>query len=63
MNTNDFLNLVFFQNGEITISQYIQMYDCSPTLQCVFYDKNAEYKFECWFTDKSEPIFFNVKND
>lgn len=63
MSSQQVLNLVFAQNGYLTLSQYVDIYDNSPTLQCIFFDEYAEYKFEFVFTDKEESILCNVVID
>lgn len=60
MASYDFLNLVFSQQGVITVDQFIQVYDYSPTLLSIMYDEDREYQYEFWFSDKIEPIFCNI---
>lgn len=61
MYSQEILNLVILQNGTLSLSQYIDIYDNTPQLQCVLYDEVSEYQYELWLTDKEEPIYFNVK--
>ena len=60
MASYEFLNLVFSQQGVVTIEQFIQVYDYSPTLLSIMYDEDREYQYEFWFSDKTEPIFCNI---
>jgi hypothetical protein len=60
MGSQEILELVLFQNGFLTQEQYIDIYDNSPTLECVFINENSEYEYELIFSDKYEPILCNV---
>ena len=60
MKTEDVLNLVFSQNGELTQEQYLEIYDNSPTLSCVYLNEGSEYEYELVFEDKAESILCNV---
>lgn len=60
MTTQEILDLVFSQNGNLTQEQYLNIYDNTPTLKTVFYEEDNEYQFELVFTDKGEPILCNV---
>ena len=60
MKTEEILDLVLSQNGELTQSQYLEIYDNSPTLVCVYLNEGAEYEYELIFEDKIEPILCNV---
>ena len=60
MSSSEVLDLVFSQNGVLTQEQYIDIYDHSPTLSCVFLNEVEEYEYELVFSDKIEPILCNV---
>ena len=60
MTTQDIMDLVFSQNGTLTQSQYVDIYDNSPTLKSVFYEEDGKYQFELVFEDKEESILCNV---
>ena len=61
MYSNEILNLIMLQNGVLSASQYVYIYDNTPQLQCIVYDDMSEYKYEMWLIDKKEPIYFNIK--
>lgn len=60
MGSQEVLDLIFSQNGFLTQEQYLNIYDHSPTLECVFINEGAEYEYELVFNDKFEPILCNV---
>lgn len=61
MYTAEVERMIFENNGELTIEQFLDIYDNSPQLQACLYDDNAKYHYEFWFYDKKEPLFFNIK--
>lgn len=63
MYSHEILNLIMSQNGTLSLSQYLEIYDNTPQLQCVFYDDMSEYQYELWLKDKEESVYFNIKND
>lgn len=60
MSSLEVLNLVFSQNGVLTQEQYMDIYDNSPTLSCVFLNDEETYEYELVFEDKKESILCNV---
>ena len=60
MSSLEVLNLVFSQNGVLTQEQYMDIYDNSPTLSCVFLNEGEKYEYELVFEDKKESILCNV---
>ena len=60
MSSSEVLDLVFSQNGVLTQEQYIDIYDHSPTLSCVFLNDEGKYEYELVFEDKKESILCNV---
>ena len=63
MYSHEILNLIMSQNGTLSLSQYLEIYDNTPQLQCVLYDDTSEYQYELWLKDKKESVYFNIKSD